>query len=75
MAQIVEAASNARSLACALPSHFPAVHRLCGNNLIGAQLSVVSSDSVLLVRKNVVLRLCLWKKAAPMGQDGNCAWI
>ena len=40
--KVVKAARDLRGLACALPSDFPAVHRFCWNNFVGALLAVVS---------------------------------
>jgi hypothetical protein len=42
----VEAAGYLCSLACALPGHFPAVHRFHGDNFIGTLLSIVPREAI-----------------------------
>src|SRR5215471_13584723 len=71
----VKAARDLCSLARALPCHFPAVHRLRGNNFVGALLSVVSGKTVFLMRKNVVFWLGPRENAAPMTQSGHSTGI
>ena len=75
MSQIVEAAGYLRGLARSFPGDFPTVHRLPGDIFIGALLWVVPRETVLLVRKNIVLRLGSGEKAAPVRQDGHGAGV
>lgn len=57
VAEIVEAARDVCGLAGAFPGDFPAVHRFRGDNLVGAQLPVVSGEAVRLMWENIVLPL------------------
>jgi hypothetical protein len=57
LTQSVEAAGHFCRFSCALPSYFPSMHRFRGDDLVGALLSVITSEPVFLMRKNVVLRL------------------
>jgi len=75
MAKIVEAARDLSRLPCAFPSDFPAVHRFRWNNFVGAQLTIVSGEAVLLVWEYMVFGLRTGKKAAPVRQNGHCAGI
>jgi hypothetical protein len=54
VAKVVEAARYVSCLACALPGHFPAVHRLRRDYFVGALFAVVSGETVLFMREYMV---------------------
>ena len=67
MAKIVEAEGYVCDLPRAFPAHLPAVHRFRRDDFVGAQLALVSGESVFLMRKNIVLGKCSGEYTAPVG--------